>query len=56
MLDAVPEGADAKLVPLCELLLDCYLDLAEREKEEEERLRAQECAGEMIACLQAVRQ
>ena len=56
VLDAVPEGADAKLVPLCELLLDCYLDLAEREKEEEERLRAQACAGEMIACLQAVRQ
>ena len=56
VLDAVPEGADARLVPLCELLLDCYLDLAEREKEEEERLRAQACAGEMIACLQAVRQ
>ena len=56
VLDAVPEGADARLVPLCELLLDCYLDLAEREKEEEGRLRAQACAGELIACLQAVRQ
>ena len=56
VLDAVPEGADARLVPLCELLLDCYLDLAEREKQEAERLRAQACAGEMIACLQAVRQ
>ncbi|MBW8284555.1 MAG: ferritin family protein [Rhizobium sp.] len=56
VLDAVPEGADARLVPLCELLLDCYLDLAEREKQEDERLRAQACAGELIACLQAVRE
>lgn len=54
-LEVVPEGAEARPVPLCELLLDCYLDLAEREKDEDTRLRAQAYAGQMIACLHAVR-
>ncbi len=56
VLDNVPEEAEARLVPLCELLLDCYLDLAEREKDEDARLRAQACAGELIACLPVVRE
>lgn len=56
VLDTVPEGAEARLVPLCELLLDCYLDLAEREKDEDARLRAQASAGGVIACLHAVRE
>ena len=55
VLDVVPEGAEARPVPLCELLLDCYLDLAEREKQEDARLRAQAYAGQMIACLHVVR-
>lgn len=55
VLDVVPESAEARPVPLCELLLDCYLDLAEREKDEDTRLRAQARAGELIACLHAVR-
>lgn len=56
VLDAVPEGVEARLLSLCELLLDCYLDLAEREKDEDSRLRAQASAGELIACLHAVRE
>ena len=56
VLDAVPEGAEARLLSLCELLLDCYLDLAEREKDEDDRLRAQASAGGLIACLHAVRE
>lgn len=55
VLDLVPESVEARPVPLCELLLDCYLDLAEREKDEDSRLRAQACAGGLIACLHAVR-
>ena len=54
-LEVVPEGAEARPVPLCELLLDCYLDLAEREKDEDTRLRAQAYSGQMIAWLHAVR-
>lgn len=55
MLDAMPEGMANSPLSLCEFLLDCYLDLGERETDEDTRLRAQGCAGDLIACLHAVR-
>lgn len=56
VLESVPLGIDARPVSLSELLLDSYLDLAERGNDEAIRLRAQACAGELIACLHAVRE
>ncbi|OYX75395.1 MAG: hypothetical protein B7Y12_09095 [Rhizobiales bacterium 24-66-13] len=47
----VPERA----VVLCELLLDAYLDLAEREKREAMRERAQTYAGGLIRTLSVLR-
>ena len=55
LLQNLPEPASGQPVSLSEFLLDCYLDLAEREKQEEPRLRAQAFAGELIACLQFLR-
>jgi rubrerythrin len=55
LLERVPDGIGNQLVPLCEFLLDCYLDLAEREKTEEARDLAQEFASGVIQCLQIVR-
>lgn len=45
----------ARMVPLCELLLDCYLDFAERLPEESERNRAQAFAAGTIQCRSALR-
>ena len=56
VLEAVPQGIETRPVPLCELLLDGYLDLAERGNDEEVRQRAQAWAGELIACLHVVRE
>lgn len=55
LLDNLPEPVSGQAVSLSEFLLDCYLDLAEREKEEQSRLRAQAFAGQLIACLQFLR-
>lgn len=44
-----------RAVPLCELLLDCYLDFAERLPGEEDRTRAQRFAGRLVACRSALR-
>ena len=55
LLDRLPEPVSAQAVSLAEFLLDCYLDLAEREKQEGPRLRAQAFAGELITCLQLLR-
>ncbi|MGV8939629.1 MAG: ferritin-like domain-containing protein [Allorhizobium sp.] len=55
LLDNLSEPVWGQAVSLSEFLLDCYLDLAEREKEEQPRLRAQTFAGELIACLQFLR-
>ncbi|WP_331377027.1 ferritin-like domain-containing protein [Sinorhizobium chiapasense] len=55
LLRHVPDNVSERLVPLCEFLLDCYLDLAERERTEAGRKRAQTFAGEMVRCLQDVR-
>lgn len=45
-----------RAVPLCELLLDCYLDYAERLPREVERTRAQAFAGQLVACRSALRE
>ncbi|MCA1403975.1 ferritin family protein [Ensifer sp. IC3342] len=55
LLQHVPDNVSERLVPLCEFLLDCYLDLAERERTEAGRKQAQMFAGDMIRCLQDVR-
>jgi rubrerythrin len=55
LLDNLPEPVSGQAVSLSEFLLDCYLDLAEREKQEEPRLRAQAYAGELIASLPFLR-
>ncbi|HUH50224.1 MAG TPA: ferritin family protein [Mycoplana sp.] len=44
-----------RLVPLCEYVLDYYLDLAEHARDESLRQFAQACAGDLVACLHAVR-
>ncbi|MDK1491169.1 ferritin family protein [Sinorhizobium sp. 7-81] len=56
LLDHVPENVPGRLVPLCEFLLDCYLDLAERESTEAARERMQTFASDMIRCLYAARE
>lgn len=43
------------LVPLCEYLLDYYLDLSERERDEEAQHYAQSCSADLVDCLYAVR-
>jgi rubrerythrin len=55
LLDHVPENVPGRLVPLCEFLLDCYLDLAERESTESARARMQAFAAGVIQALQVVR-
>jgi rubrerythrin len=45
----------ARMVPLCELLLDCYLDLGERLPDEAERNRAQDFAAAAVQCRSALR-
>ncbi len=40
--------------PLCELLLDCYLDLGERLPSEKQRERAQIYASQMLDCISAM--
>lgn len=55
LLDSLPEPVSGQAVSLSEFLLDCYLDLAEREKEEQPRLRAQAFAGQLVAYLPLLR-
>lgn len=51
---AEPNAADSPAA-LCELLLDCYLDLADRLPLEEKRNRAQEFAAGAVRCLAVIR-
>ncbi|MEW9835139.1 hypothetical protein [Mesorhizobium marinum] len=51
----VPAGAADRPQPCAEVLLDCYLDMAERLPTQDARDRAQRFAGEMIGCLAAIR-
>ena len=50
----VPEISN-RAVPLCELLLDCYLDYGERLRGEYELRRAQEFAAGAVACRSVIR-
>lgn len=50
-----PEGAGDRMLPCAELLLDCYLDLAERLPSQDDRDRAQVFAAEVLGTLQAIR-
>lgn len=54
MRSAAP-GVAERMAPLCELLLDCYLDLADRLPEEKNREHAQELASGAVHCLSAIR-
>lgn len=49
-----PEAA-ARLRPVAELLLECYLDLGGRLPSEAGRERAQACAAQMLDCVSAAR-
>lgn len=55
LLEAVPDTAFDEVLPLCELLADCYLDLGQNARQEAERDRAQRFAAELIHCLRSVR-
>lgn len=54
-LGAVSDRVAGGLLPLCQFLLDFYLDFSDRARNEEAKLRAQELAGSLIRCLHAVR-
>jgi rubrerythrin len=53
--DGVDPAVSGRVVPLCELLLDCYLDHAEHLAEEADRDVAQAFAGRVIECRSALR-
>src|SRR5690606_18476385 len=53
--DGVPAEVADRMAPLCELLLDCYLDLGEQLPDEAGRQRAQRFAADMIAARSAIR-
>ena len=55
LLAHVPTDAAKRLLPCAELLLECYLDFAERLSSQEERDRAQIFAGQLLGCLSAAR-
>ncbi|RUM95455.1 rubrerythrin family protein [Pseudaminobacter arsenicus] len=44
-----------RITPLCELLLDCYLDFGERLPDQESRSRAQQYAAGAVECRSAIR-
>ncbi|MCZ4094223.1 ferritin-like domain-containing protein [Sinorhizobium psoraleae] len=56
LLQHVPKNVTGRIVPLCEFLLDCYLDLAERGRTDSVRARMQTLASEVIRCLYAARE
>lgn len=55
LLAQVPAGAADRLLPCAELLLECYLDLAERLPSQEDRNLAQTFAAQVLGSLSAVR-
>ena len=55
ILRNAPVNSASGMVPLCELLLDCYLDFGDRLPSETERSRAQEFAAGAVHCLTAIR-
>lgn len=52
--DGVRPQVTRRAVPLCELLLDCYLDFGDRLPDEDGRLRAHELAAGAIRCRSAL--
>jgi rubrerythrin len=54
--NGVAPEVTGRIVPLCELLLDSYLDYAERPPGEKERKRAQQYAGSAIECRSLLRE
>lgn len=55
LLDHVSAAAAEQLLPCTELLLECYLDLAESLPSQEARGRAQTFAAQLLECLSAAR-
>lgn len=53
--NGVAAEVSGRAVPLCELLLDCYLDFGERLRGEEERDRAQRYAAGAVECRSLLR-
>lgn len=49
------QAATGKALPLCEHLLDCYLDLGDQSKTEHDADRARSFAAQLIACIRTVR-
>jgi len=52
--DGVAADVSGRMVPLCELLLDCYLDFGDRSPGEESRSRAQAFAAGALECRSAI--
>ncbi|RDL48427.1 hypothetical protein BLJAPNOD_04703 [Ensifer sp. M14] len=55
LLSSLSQAALDSPLPLCELLLDCYLDLAERSTEDDVRKRMQIFASELVHLLHSLR-
>lgn len=53
--NGIPPEVSGRVVPLCELVLDCYLDFAERLHGEDERNRAQRFAADAVECRSLLR-
>ncbi|HTN63911.1 MAG TPA: ferritin family protein [Devosia sp.] len=56
LLRSIAAGAIDRAAPLCELLLECYLDLADNLPDEADRNLAQTLAASAVHCLSALRQ
>ncbi|WBX82838.1 ferritin-like domain-containing protein [Sphingosinicella microcystinivorans] len=56
LLNHVQGLMTARLRPICELLLDCYLDLGDHASSEAARARAQVYAAQMLECISAVQE
>lgn len=54
LLRSVSDDVSDHVAPLCELLLDCYLDFGDRSPDEDNRNRAQEFAADVIRCRSAI--
>ena len=53
--DSPPRTAVERALPLCEFLLDCYLDIGDRAMDEQDADRARTFAEQIIHCLKALR-
>ena len=53
--NGIAPEVSGRVVPLCELVLDCYLDFGERLPDQEGRSRAQQFAAEAVECRSVIR-